>query len=144
MFELTGEKIDVAKVLAAVRDPAAGAVVTFVGTTREHNAGRAVRELEYEAYAEMAVREFERIAAEAAARWPLCRVAIVHRVGRVPVGEPSVAIAVSAGHRDEAFAACRFAIDSLKARAPIWKKERFEGGEVWVEGRACSQAPSDG
>jgi molybdopterin synthase catalytic subunit len=116
----------------AVRDPAAGATVTFVGTTRNQNAGRRVVRLEYEAYARMARREMRRLAEAAVRRWALRRVAMVHRVGVVPVGQASVAIAVSAGHRSEAFAACHWLIDRLKEIVPIWKREHFRGGQVWI------------
>ena len=100
--------------------------------------------LEYEAYADMAVSEFEKIGAEAADRWELCKVAIRHRVGEVPIGETSVAIAVSAPHRAEAIEACHYAIDRLKLVAPIWKKEHFEGGEVWIGSLAdCEHGHED-
>lgn len=132
MFEITGNAIDLATLVAYVSDPGAGAIATFLGTTRATNRGRDVLRLEYEAYPEMAVREFEKIAADAASRWELTRVAIVHRIGVVPLGEASVAIAVSAPHRREAIEACHHCIDSLKLVAPIWKKEHFEGGEVWI------------
>jgi molybdopterin synthase catalytic subunit len=124
--------IDIGALEAAVNDPRAGAIVTFAGTTRRDNAGRAVLHLEYEAYGEMALSEMNRIAGLAAERWPIVRIAIAHRIGRVDIGQTSVAIAVSAPHRAEAFEACRFAIDRLKEIVPIWKKEYFEGGEIWV------------
>jgi molybdopterin synthase catalytic subunit len=139
MYRLTAEFIDLNEVVAAVRNPGAGAIATFLGVTRNHNEGRVVIRLEYEAYPEMAEQEMRRIGAEATRRWPGCRVAIAHRTGTVPIGETSVAIAVSAAHRPEAFAACRFAIDQLKASVPIWKKEHYEGGEIWV-GACCRQA----
>lgn len=142
MYRLSPEAIDLGEIVAAVRDPAAGAIATFLGVTRNHNHGREVTLLEYEAYPEMAEREMERIATEAAGRWPTCKVAMVHRIGPVPVGEASVAIAVSAGHRPEAFAACRFAIDRLKKIVPIWKKEHFVGGEVWI-GQCCADHAAD-
>jgi MoaE-MoaD fusion protein len=124
--------IDVAALERAVADPAAGAIVTFTGTTRRENAGRAVIRLEYEAYEPMAVSEMRRLAREAGQRWSIVRIAIAHRIGLIEIGETSVAIAVAAAHRGEAFAACRFAIDRLKEVVPIWKKEYFEGGEVWI------------
>lgn len=124
--------VDVAALERAVAEPHAGAIVTFAGTTRADNAGRRVIRLEYEAYEPMALGEMRRLAREAGERWPLIRVAIAHRVGLVNIGETSVAIAVSAAHRAEAFEACRFAIDRLKEVVPIWKKEYFEGGEVWI------------
>jgi molybdopterin synthase catalytic subunit len=132
MYEIVDHPIDVATVTAAVGHAAAGAIVTFVGTTRDHNEGRRVLRLEYEAYPEMALAELRKLGTAAQERWPLDRVAIVHRIGVVPVGEASVVIAVSSGHRRAAFEACHFLIDRLKEVVPIWKKEHFEGGEVWI------------
>lgn len=126
------DRIDVAALEASVADPGAGAICTFVGTTRENNAGRKVLRLEYEAYEAMALSEMRRLAEEAGRQWSIVRIAIAHRIGIVEIGETSVAIAVSAAHRAEAFEACRFAIDTLKEIVPIWKKEHFEGGEVWI------------
>jgi len=128
--------IDVAELVSAARGDEDGAVSVFVGTTRNANAGRRVLFLEYEAYAGMAEREMERIAEEAVTRFGVTDVAIVHRTGRVEIGEASVAIAVAAPHRAPAMAACTFVIDTLKASVPIWKKEHFEGGDVWIEGGA--------
>jgi molybdopterin synthase catalytic subunit len=122
--------------------PAAGALCLFVGVVRDHNAGRAVRFLEYEAYEEMARREMERLEAEARARWPVTEVHIAHRLGRLEIGEASVAVAVASPHRAQAFEACRHLIDTLKATVPIWKKEHFEGGAVWVEGPGAPTPPS--
>jgi cyclic pyranopterin phosphate synthase len=119
----------------AVADPAAGAVVCFEGVTRK------VERLEYEAYAEMAAERIERIARDCAARYELCAIAVEHRTGGVPLGEPSVIVAVSAPHRGPAFAAAREAIDRIKAQAPIWKRERYADGSArWVEGEP---PPSD-
>jgi molybdopterin synthase catalytic subunit len=132
MYEIVAHAIDAAAVTAAVADPARGATVTFIGTTRDHNDGRSVTRLEYEAYPEMAIAEMRRIGETAQERWPIARIAIVHRIGVVPIGEASVVIAVSAGHRRAAFEACHFAIDRLKEIVPIWKKEHFEGGEIWI------------
>lgn len=132
MFEIVSGPIDVGTVTAAVAHPAAGAMVTFLGTTRDHNDGRQVIRLEYEAYPAMAIAEMRKIGDTARQRWPIERIAIVHRIGVVPIGEASVAIAVSAGHRVAAFEACHFAIDRLKQVVPIWKKEHFEGGEIWI------------
>ncbi len=109
-----------------------GRDLTFVGTTRENNVGRKVLRLEYEAYEAMALSEIRKLAAESGQRWKIARIAVAHRIGVVEIGETSVAIAVSAPHRAEAFEACRFAIDRLKEIVPIWKKEHFEGGEIWV------------
>lgn len=136
MIRLQGGPIDVAALVTDVRGNGDGAVSAFVGTVRNVNAGRRVLFLEYEAYAPMAEHEMERIEAEAIARFDVTRVAIVHRVGRVAIGDASVAIAVAAPHRAAAMDACRFVIDTLKATVPIWKREHFEGGEVWIEGGA--------
>jgi len=126
------QPIDVAALEGSVTEPAAGAIVTFVGTTRDNSAGRRVVGLEYEAYEPMALREMEKLVAQAHSRFGLLRAAVIHRIGRLEIGEASVAIAVAAAHRAEAFEACRFLIDRIKESVPIWKKEFFEGGEVWV------------
>lgn len=133
MIEIVKEKIDVARVIGSAEDPAAGGVAVFIGTTRDHSNGRRVLALEYDAYPPMALKLMNRIAAEAKTRWGLQKVSIVHRVGKMGVGEPSVVIAVSSAHRKEAFEACRYAIDTLKKEVPIWKKEFFEDGEMWVQ-----------
>jgi molybdopterin synthase catalytic subunit len=111
-----------------------GAVVTFLGLVRNHNAGRRVRYLEYEAYEPLAVKAFELIAAEVQERWAGVRMALHHRVGRMDIGEASVAIVASSAHRADAFSACRYTIERVKQIAPIWKREFFEGGDVWIEG----------
>ncbi|MGH7950066.1 MAG: molybdopterin converting factor subunit 1 [Candidatus Binataceae bacterium] len=129
---ITRDRIDLEELERAVADPSAGATVTFAGTTRRENAGRNVIRLEYEAYEPMALSEMRKLARNAGERWNIVRIAIRHRIGLVAIGETSVAISVSAAHRAEAFEACRFAIDRLKEIVPIWKKEYFEGGEVWV------------
>jgi molybdopterin synthase catalytic subunit len=141
VFEIQNQPIDPGKLVAAVSHPTAGAVATFIGTTRNHNEGREVTSLEYEAYPEMAIAEMRRIGATARDRWPIVEIAIVHRIGVVPIGEASVAIAVSSSHRDAAFQACRFAIDRLKEVVPIWKKEHFEGGQVWIGSQAGEEFP---
>jgi molybdopterin converting factor subunit 1 len=137
LVRLTDAPIVVDDLLHAVADPAAGAVVLFIGTTRDHNEGRQVERLEYEAYAGMAESELRKIVAEARSRWSVAHLAIVHRTGVVPIGSASVAIAASAAHRADAFAAARFAIDRLKEVVPIWKKEFFAGGAVWIGDQAC-------
>jgi molybdopterin converting factor subunit 1 len=119
--------------VARVKGPGMGGIVTFVGAVRDHARGRSIRHLEYEAYPEMAVREMEKIAAEAAQRWPGSRVAIGHRSGHLEVGDVAVVVAAAAPHRAEAFDACRFAIDTLKQTVPIWKKEVATDGEYWVD-----------
>ena len=145
MYRLTDKPIDVNELLAFVGDPGAGAVATFIGATRNNNEGRSILSLDYEAYPGMAEQEMARLGEEAAARWEVTRVAIVHRTGNVPIGEASVIIAVSAPHRDDAFKACRYAIDELKKRVPIWKKEIYEGGEIWIgsqTGERFTEAPA--
>lgn len=131
-FQLTEEAIDLDSLVAAVADERAGAIVTFTGTTRVESRGRTVRYLDYEAYPGMAEQELESIGATLRGTYDLCGVAITHRIGRVDIGETSVAIAVSAPHRADAFAACREAIDTLKKTVPLWKKEVYEGGEQWI------------
>ena len=131
-YRVTAERIDTQALLAEVGAAAAGGTTLFVGTTRNENEGRMVERLEYEAYETMAIDEMRRIGDEIAQRWRVVAVAMVHRVGVVPVGEASVAVAVASGHREEAFAACRYGIDTLKATVPIWKKEYYLGGEHWV------------
>jgi molybdopterin synthase catalytic subunit len=111
-----------------------GAVATFLGVVRNHNVGRSVRYLEYEAYEPLALKSFERIAGEVVARWPGVRVALHHRIGRLAIGEASVAIAAASAHRADAFGACRYTIERVKQIAPIWKHEFFDGGDVWIEG----------
>ena len=133
------EPLALAPLVAAVSDRgetagADGAVASFLGVVRNHNAGRSVRYLEYEAYEPLAVRSFERIAAEVSARWPGVRLALNHRIGRLEIGEASVAIAAASAHRADAFAACRYTIERVKQIAPIWKREYFDGGDVWIEG----------
>jgi molybdopterin synthase catalytic subunit/molybdopterin converting factor small subunit len=131
-LRLTGDPVDIDAVIAEVADERAGAVATFVGTVRERSRGRTVLHLEYEAYEGMAEAVMVRIANDLKAKYELCEVAITHRVGRVDIGEASVAIAVSAPHRHDALAACHEAIDTLKVEVPLWKKEVYDGGEEWI------------
>lgn len=131
---LQAEPLDLGRLLAFVQAPSLGAVAVFLGTVRDHHAGRTVLHLEYEAYPEMAEAELGKIAEEARARFQVARVAIAHRTGRLEIGEASVAVVVGSEHRREALEACRFVIDTLKRTAPIWKREVFEGGAVWIEG----------
>lgn len=137
-FAVVDTPIDPTAVAALVAASGCGAVATFVGLVRDLNLGRRVARLEYEAYAPLAVRAFERIAAEAAGRWPGAALAIHHRVGTLAIGDASVVIAAATAHRAEAFAACRYAIERVKQIAPIWKREHFEGGDVWVEGATAN------
>jgi len=131
---ITPAPLSVEAVLQAVEGPGAGAVTTFVGLVRDHNQGRRVRYLDYEAYVPLAEKALGLIVDEAQARWAGARVAIHHRTGRLEIGEASVVIAVATPHRADAFAACRYAIERIKQIVPIWKHEHFEGGEVWIEG----------
>jgi molybdopterin synthase catalytic subunit len=137
LVELTSAPIDSARLVSFVTHPSAGGIALFLGTARDHHEGQAVLRLEYEAYESMALESLRAIARATRARFPETRkLAIVHRLGVVPIGEASVAVAVSTPHRAQAFEACRFAIDELKAKAPIWKKERLaEGGARWVENK---------
>ena len=115
-----------------------GAVVTFLGLVRNHNVGRLVRYLEYEAYEPLALKAFERIGGEIRDRWPGARLALHHRIGRLEIGEASVAIVVRSPHRGDAYAACRYTIERVKQIAPIWKREFFDGGDVWIEGATAN------
>lgn len=135
MHELTAAPIDVSELLAKVASPRAGAIATFVGVVRDNSLGRKVHYLLYEAYPPMAVKEMEAIEREARSRWQIEKIAITHRLGRLEVGAASVAIAVSSAHRREGIEACHFAIDRLKQTVPVWKKEFWEGGEVWIENK---------
>ena len=133
-FELTTEPIDVGAIARRVVLPECGATVTLDGYAREWTNGRRTLYLVYEAYAPMAVRELERLGREVHKRFEIAHLGIVHRTGQLEIGETSVVIAVSAAHRGAAFEACEWAIRELKRTVPIWKKEVFEDGEVWVEG----------
>lgn len=124
--------LDVQYCIGKVQSPDCGGIDVFIGTVRNATKGKRVLWLEFEAYERMAVKEMSRIAEAALAKWPIDKVIIHHRVGVLQVGEIPVVIAVSAAHRDAAFEACRYIIDTLKQTVPIWKKEVFEDGEVWV------------
>ena len=141
MFRLTEKSLRLEELIEFVTDPEAGAIATFIGTTRNNNDGRKVIALDYDAYPEMAEKELARLGEEAKNKWPICRMAIVHRIGPVQITEPSVMIAVSAAHRDAAFAACRFAIEEIKRTVPIWKKEVYEGGEIWIGTQSGQSLP---
>jgi molybdopterin synthase catalytic subunit len=143
MIELTRSEIDPTKVLAAVHAREAGAVVLFLGTTRELTAGRQTLSLDYECYQEMAERKLHELEVEARARWPVIDCAIVHRLGAVGVGEASVAIAVSSAHRQPAFEAGKWLIDTLKEVVPIWKCEHWADGTTeWVHPSPQSPIPN--
>jgi molybdopterin synthase catalytic subunit/molybdopterin converting factor small subunit len=131
-FRVTEEPLSLEAVVTEVADERAGGIATFTGTVRRQSRGREVAHLEYESYAEMAEDVMAKLAAELESRYDLCAVAVHHRVGRVEIGEASVVIAVSAPHRQDALAACKDAIDTLKETVPLWKKEVYEGGEEWI------------
>jgi len=128
------ERIDCQQIMAAVRHPEDGAVATFEGIVRNHSRGRRTIYLEYEAYELMALKEMERLKAEAVSKFAIREAVIVHRLGRLEIGETSVLIVVASAHRAAAFDACRWLIDTLKKTVPIWKKEHFEDGAVWADG----------
>ena len=134
MARITREAIDIRATADRAGSPASGALLTFLGVVRDSNRGRQVRGIEYHAFEEMALTEMGRIEKDCLARWPGIAVEIVHRLGRLDVGEASVLIAVAAPHRAEGFAALRHAIDRLKETVPIWKKEIYADGHAWIEG----------
>ena len=131
-FRLSAEPLSLEAAVAEVRTDEAGAIATFIGTTRVESRGQTVEHLDYEAYEGMAEQVMAEIATALKERYDLCEIAIHHRTGRVDIGENSVVVAVSAPHRQDALAACKDAIDTLKSRAPLWKKEVYEGGEEWI------------
>jgi molybdopterin synthase catalytic subunit len=138
MARLVREEIDIRSLGAATsRD---GALCLFTGIVRDHHEGRRVDHLEYEAYEEMALPLMEEIASEARSRWRVSTVSVVHRLGRLEIGETSVAVAVTSPHRREAFEACHHVIDALKSRVPIWKKEFYSDGSAWIEDGAPCRA----
>ena len=134
LFEITAEPLDPQRLVERVRRDESGAVAVFLGVVRDNSRGRRVLYLEYDAYPEMATRVMRQIAAEAMARWPLTGIAMQHRTGRLEIGETSLLIAVSSPHRREAFESCHHLVDRFKEVVPVWKKEVWEGGEVWIEG----------
>lgn len=131
-IQLLGRPLDAQVCIDHVGDPGAGGIAVFVGTVRDQTKGKPVVRLEFEAYGKMAISEMQKIAEQIFERWPAHRVSIHHRVGNLQIGEIAVVIAVSTPHRKAAFEACEYAIDTLKETVPIWKKEIFEDGEVWV------------
>ncbi len=145
IFEITREPIDKLGLERRLLTGAAGAMVTFDGVVRDHNKGRRVVRLEYEAYVPMALKEIKRLGAEVRQRWPeVERIGIIHRFGSLEISESSVVITVTSAHRRVAFEACQYAIDRLKQTVPIWKKEIFEDGEEWVEGQQSSDFRGSG
>ena len=143
-FRFVRTPIDAGVLRAALADPACGGYAAFEGWVRDHNEGQRVRHLEYEAYESLAVREAERIIAEAVGRFGVSHAACAHRVGDLAVGELAVWVGVSAPHRDEAFRACRYIIDEIKHRLPIWKKEHYQNGDSgWVNCERCAAPAHD-
>jgi molybdopterin synthase catalytic subunit len=141
-FQLTDKAIDTAALLGGMGDTSAGACVTFEGRVRDHSEGRTVRALDYEAYGPLAQREGERVLREARDKFPVVGAACVHRTGSLSLGDIAVWVAVTAAHRGAAFDACRYIIDEIKARLPIWKKEHYEGGSSeWVN--CATRGPGD-
>jgi molybdopterin synthase catalytic subunit len=145
-FSISGVAIDTAGLLAGLGDTSAGACVTFEGRVRNLNEGRAVEALEYEAYVPLAEKEGRRILAEASEKFPILGVACAHRTGRLELGDLAVWVAVTAAHRGPAFEACRFVIDQVKERLPIWKKEHYAGGATdWINAApGGAQGPAPG
>jgi molybdopterin synthase catalytic subunit len=133
-YRISTDPLDPIGIAALISRSSTGGLTTFTGLVRDHNAGRRVLWIDYEAHAPLARTVFARIGVEARERWPGAELAIHHRIGRVGIGEASVVIAAASAHRAEAFAACRFAIERVKQIAPVWKHEHFEDGDVWVEG----------
>jgi len=140
---ITAAPLDHAALVTALDASGIGAIATFLGLVRDHNKGRKVLHLEYEAYEPLALRGLDLIVAEAREKWPAVRLAIHHRIGRMEIGEASVAIAAASPHRADAFAASRYAIERIKQIVPIWKHEYFEGGDVWIEGATADPDNAD-
>ena len=132
MIKITSEPLNPEEITAQVRRDSNGAVITFLGTTRDFSEGRNVEYLEYEAYQPMAENMLQQIADELREKWGIDDFAVAHRVGRVDIGEISLVVALSSPHRQQAFEAGQYVVDRIKQLVPIWKKEAFEGGEVWV------------
>jgi molybdopterin synthase catalytic subunit len=132
MIALTEQPISIAEVIEAAQSDQAGAVDVFIGTVRNYSLEKKVVGLEYEAYDKMALKIMGEIAEQVKARWPVKKIAMVHRKGALQIGEVAVVVAVSTPHRKEAFEACQYTIDTLKQTVPIWKKEIYENGETWV------------
>jgi molybdopterin synthase catalytic subunit len=138
MIKITQKSIDVQKVIDTASSLGAGAVNVFIGTVRNTAHGKNVLWLEYEAYESMAVAEIKKIIDDASHRWPMLGWAVCHRIGTLKPGEVSVVVAVSTPHRADSFAACEYIIDTIKEKAPIWKKEVFEDGQEWISARPAA------
>ncbi|MBI1745832.1 MAG: molybdenum cofactor biosynthesis protein MoaE [Acidobacteria bacterium] len=135
MVALVNERIDREALVCCLRQDSDGAIVTFDGVTRNHSRGKAVLYLVYEAYESMALKQMYELRDQARQRWPITDMALIHRLGRLEIGESSVFVAVTSPHRRAAFEACQFGIDTLKRDVPIWKKEFYADGEAWIEGQ---------
>ena len=143
MFLITEEPLDPKPLVEAVRRDESGAVVLFYGVVRNENLGRSVQYLEYDAYQEMALKKMRQIGDEICARFPVTGIGILHRIGRLEIGETSLLVGVSSAHRKEAFEACHYAVDRIKQTVPIWKKEVWEDGSEWIEGYQPEVRPPD-
>ena len=141
MFAITHDVLDPAPLVAAVRRDESGAVALFYGVVRNENQGRNVQYLEYDVYPEMAVKKMREVADEVRAKYPITDIGVLHRVGRLEIGETSLLVAVSSAHRVAAFEACHFAVDRIKQVVPIWKKEVWDDGEEWIEGHMPGTGP---
>ncbi len=142
MFEITESPLDPAPLVAAVRRDESGAIALFYGVVRNENLGRVVQYLEYDAYPAMAIKKMREVADEVRAKYAITGIGVLHRTGRLEIGETSLLVAVSSGHRAEAFDACHFAVDRIKQIVPVWKKEVWEDGSAWIEGHKPDAAPS--
>ncbi len=134
MFGVQSEPLDPAPLVEAVRRDDAGAIALFYGIVRNENLGRSVQYLEYDAYPEMALKKMREVADEVRAKFPVAAVGVLHRIGRLEIGETSLLVAVSSGHRKEAFEACHYAVDRIKQIVPVWKMEVWSDGSAWIEG----------
>jgi molybdopterin synthase catalytic subunit len=134
MFSIQQEPLDPGPLVNAVRRDDAGAIALFYGVVRNENLGRAVQYLEYDAYPEMAIKKMREVADEVRAKFPIAVIGVLHRIGRLEIGETSLLVAVSSGHRKEAFEACHYAVDRIKQIVPVWKKEVWTDGSEWIEG----------
>jgi len=134
MFGIQSEPLDPTPLVEAVRRENAGAIALFYGIVRNENLGRSVQYLEYDAYPEMALKKMREVAGEVRAKFPIAAVGVLHRIGRLEIGETSLLVAVSSGHRKEAFEACHYAVDRIKQVVPVWKKEVWSDGSAWIEG----------
>lgn len=142
--QLTSDALDAQRLVQAVRTDASGAVTLFYGVVRNHNEGRGVLYLEYDAYPELAEKQLRAVAEETLSRFAIDDIAIAHRIGRVEIGEASLLVAVASAHRADAFTACHAAVDRIKETVPIWKKEYWEGGGVWLDGTPVALAEQVG